>query len=90
MPPYRARPSRIANSPRDNVQVKLTNDVAKRGDIDLVRPHVTFQEPRGAARLVHQLRLVRKIKIHQFDESLPSGNENEPRPAGVVHQQDTG
>ena len=29
MPPYWPRLSRIANNPRDNMQVELTDDVAK-------------------------------------------------------------
>ena len=87
MSPHRPRPGRIANDPRDNMQVKLTNDVAKRADIDLVRLALIFQEPRSATRLFHQLRLVRGLKIDQFDQAFPSGHENEPGPAGVVHQQ---
>ena len=90
MPPYRARPSLIPNSSRHNMQVKLTNHIAKGGDIDLVRPRVSFQEARSSACLVHQLRLVHGLKINQFDEALASWNENEPGPAGVVHQEDTG
>src|SRR5580704_13756639 len=90
MPPYRPRPGRIANNPRDDMQVKLTNDVAEGADIDLVRPRATLQEPRSAARFVHQLRLVRQLKIGQFDQAFPPGHENEPWPAGVVHQQHSG
>lgn len=69
------------------MQVKLTNDVAKGGDIDLVHPCMSFQESRGPPRLVHQSRLVRQLKIDQFDQAFPPGHENEPWPAGVVHQQ---
>jgi len=73
MPPYRPRPGRIANNPRDDMQVKLTNDVAEGADIDLVRSRITFQEPRSAARFVHQLRLVRELEIGQFDQAFPAG-----------------
>src|ERR1700722_10910619 len=88
MPPYRPRPSRIANNPRDNMQVKLAHDVAKRADIDFIRFHVTLQESHGPTRFLHQLRLVRRLKIDQFDQAFPPGHENEPLPASVVHQQD--
>ena len=86
MPPYRPRPGRIANNPRDNMQVKLAHDIAKRADIDLVGPQVTLQEPRSATCLVHQLRLIRELKIDQFDHAFQPWHENEPWPAGVVHQ----
>ena len=41
MPPYWRRPSGISNDPRDDMQVKLTNDVAKRANIDLVGLRLT-------------------------------------------------
>ena len=69
------------------MQMKLTNDVAERANIDLVGSRLTFQEPRGATGFVHQLRLVGRIQIDEFHEALASRNENEPGPAGVVHQQ---
>jgi hypothetical protein len=53
MPPYRPRPGRIANNPRENMQVKLAHDISKRADIDLVRPPVALQETRSATCLVN-------------------------------------
>ena len=44
MSPHRPRPSWIADNPRDDMQVKLTNDITKGADIDLIRPRMTFQE----------------------------------------------
>src|ERR1700722_16447857 len=55
VPPDRPRPSGIANNPRDNMQVKLAHDVAKRADIDFIRFHVTLQESHGPTRFLHQL-----------------------------------
>jgi hypothetical protein len=89
MAPDRPQPRRIANGPRRNMQVKLTNHVAKRADIDLIRPRMSFQESRGTACLVHQLRLVHGLEIGQFDEVVASWNENAPWSAGVVHQEHT-
>jgi hypothetical protein len=85
--PHRPRPCRIANDPRDNMQMKLRNDVAERANIDLVGSRLTFQEPRGATGFVHQLCLVGRVQIVHFHGALASWNENEPKPTGVVHQQ---
>jgi hypothetical protein len=54
------------------MQVKLTNHVGKRTDIDLVRSRMSFQEARSPACLFHQLRLVHEFKIDQFDQTPPA------------------
>ena len=87
VPPYRPRPGRIADNARDDMQVKLTDDIAERADIDLVSWRMIFQEPSGATHFVDQLRLIGGFQIDEFYEALAPWNENEPRPAGVVHQQ---
>jgi hypothetical protein len=78
VPPYRARPCPIPDSPRYDMHVKLTNHVAKRANIDLVRSRMGFQEARSPACLFHQLRLADEFKIDQFDQAFPPRHENEP------------
>ena len=87
MPPYWPRPSGISNDPRDNMQVKLTNDVAKGADIDLVCLSLRLEEARSATCFVHQLRLIGQLKMNQLDHVFKPRHENEPWPAGVVHEQ---
>jgi hypothetical protein len=89
VPPYRARPSWIANGARDDMQVKLTNDVAKRADINLVRPCVRLRN--RAAQPASSITCVCSARARSLTSTRPSrrGTRMSHGPAGVVHQQHT-
>jgi len=46
-----------------------------------------FEEARRQSRLCDEKRTVGRLEVRQFDEVFAPRGENEPRPAGVVHQE---
>lgn len=86
-PPDRAGPGVVATSPDDHVHVELADHIAQVSDIHLVRTEGVLEHLCQQRGLAPQRLLVIDIELEQLGDILPPRHQDEPRIAGIVHQQ---